>query len=176
MRTLRKMWEKGDLDGVLDYLCTVQESAKHDSLQLVVLADFFCSVDLQGNGLCLDSCTRLFPLLDSILATSTHSRTLHGSGTLAPASEHITQSVVKALLALLGAFGEVIRGTCSSAKQAGPHAGVDLQRDERLSKCKVCYQSILHLRQRISNMALQHHGNARLREDMREFMDVAKAF
>lgn len=170
------MWEKGDLEAVLDYLCTVQESAKHDSLQLVVLADFFGSVKLRGNGLCLDSCTRLLPLLDAILATSTHSRTLHGSGTLAPASEHITQAVVKALLTLTSTFGERIRGTCVAAKQAGPYGNVDVNRDERLGKCKVCYQSITHVRQRLSNMTLQHKGNAGLHADIGSFLDLVESY
>jgi len=177
VRTLRKMWARGDLEDVIDYLCTIEESAKHDSLQLVVLADFFSSIELRGNGLCLDSCVRLLPLLDAILATSTHSRALHGSGTIAPASEHITQAVVRALLQLIRPFGELIRGTCAAAQRAGAaHAGVDLQRDERLSKCKTCHQAIVHVRQRLSNMALQHRNNRGLTANMQAFYDIAKAF
>jgi len=177
VRTLRKMWARGDLEDVIDYLCTVEESAKHDSLQLVILADFFSSIELRGNGLCLDSCVRLLPLLDAILATSTHSRALHGSGTIAPASEHITQAVVLALLQLIRPFGELIRGTCAAAQRAGAvHAGVNLQQDERLSKCKICHQAIVHVRQRLSNLALQHRSNRALTANMQAFHDIAKAF
>ncbi len=175
IRTLRKMWQRGDLEDVIDYLCTLEEAAKHDSMQLVVLADFFHSVELRGNGLCLDSCVRLLPLLDAVLATSTHSRTLHGSGTIAPASEHILRAVLKALLCLLGSFGELIRSTCAAANPAA-HAGVDLQRDARLSKCKTCSQAVVHLRQRLANMTLQFRANRQLTSEAEAFLVLAKGF
>lgn len=143
----------------------------------MVLADFLCSVELRGNGLCLDSCVRLLPLLDAILATSTHSRALHGSGTIAPASEHITHAVVRALLQLIRPFGELIRGTCAAAQRAGAvHAGVDLQRDERLSKCKTCHQAIVHVRKRLANLSLQHRSNRQLTSDMQTFQEIVHVF
>ena len=152
------------------------KSAKHDSLQLVILADFFSSVELKGNGLCLDSCVRLLPLLDAILATSSHSRALHGSGTIAPAAEHITHAVVRALLQLIKPFGELIKGTCAAAQRAGAHVGVDLQRDERLSKCKTCLQAIVHLRKRLANMSLQYRNNRSLVAEMQTFQELVQEF
>jgi hypothetical protein len=166
VRMLRKLWDRGDLTDVIDYLCTIEESAKHDSLQLVVLADFLTRIELRGNGLCLDSCVRLIPLLDAILATSEQSRALHGSGTLKPASSHITEAALKALMSLVKAFGELIAlnrsdsgGSSNRNTNNSNHnnnhfgsPGVDLNHEERVKKCDVCYTHLQRVRRRLQAM------------------------
>lgn len=148
VRVLRKFWNRGDLEDVIDHLDTIKEAAKHDSLHLVVLADFFSNIELVGNGLCLDSCLRLLPLIEEMLSYTQKSRDLGSSGSLAPACSHIVSASLKAFNSLIGAFGELISDTCAS-HETSASAGVDLSREARFKKCKVCLDVMRSVRKRI---------------------------
>ena len=152
---------------------TIQESSKHDPLQLVVLADFFSKVELRGNGLSLDSCVRLLPLLDTVLSTNEHSRNLSGSGTLKPASDHIAGAVIRALLFLCRGFGEVISSTREGAN-LNKNAFVDIKGEERLKKCNVCHANLMRVRNRIDMMKLTYAHNKGFVRDLAQFYMVTK--
>lgn len=158
VRVLRKFWNRGDLEDVIDHLETIKEAAKHDALHLVVLADFFSHIMLVGNGLCLDSCLRLLPLIEEMLSYAQKSRDLGSSGSLVPACGHIVDASLKAFKSLIGAFGDLITDTCAS-HETSASAGVDLSREARFKKCKVCLDVMRSVRKRIPSIKEQFEGD-----------------
>ena len=163
LRMLRRLWEKGDMADVVDYLCNIHETTRHDPLQLCLLADFFCAVHLRGNGLCLDSCVRLLPLLDSMLGQS-RGLDAAGSGSGPGGGVHVCVAALRALVALCEAFGELIKSTRASA--AGPssaYSPVDLSREERLGKCNLCHSILLRARGQLAGLRERHARHAKSR-------------
>lgn len=148
LRMLRRLWEKGELADVIDYLCNIHESSRHDPLQLCLLADFLLAVELRGNGLCLDSCVRLLPLLDGMLRGLGEGG-MDGSGGLGSigSGEHVVNATYRSLINLLEAFAELIRTTRQHSGYSGlPGAPVDLSREERLGKCNLCHSILMRIR------------------------------
>lgn len=147
LRLLRRLWERGDLAGVLDLLASLHESSRHDQLQLCLLADFLCAVELRGNGLCLDSCVKLLPLLDDMLSAAAGDRTGAGSPPSASPGTHVAHAALRSLCSLCEAFGDLIRvtrGAVSGGQGIAP--GLDLSREERLSKCNACWSVLARVR------------------------------
>ena len=136
---------------------------------------------MRGNGLCLDSCVKLFPLLDSVLSKAEHSNAMSGSGTLKPAACHITGAVMKTLISLIRAFGELIRNTRSKSSElqdnniSKPYsAGIDVNGEERLRKCDKCYKTICSIRKRVDNITSTVLGmDRRLLAYIREFSKIS---
>jgi len=93
------------------------------------------------------------PLLEEMLVQAQRSGDLGSSGTLAPACSHVATAVVRAFTSLLEAFGELIRDTCASmhgsAGGGGQGIGVDLSREKRANKCKICREVLMNVRKRI---------------------------
>jgi hypothetical protein len=171
VRVLRKFWNRGDLEDVIDHLETIQGAAHHDALHLVVLADFFGSVQLRGNGLCLDSCLRLMPLLEAMLAYAQKGAELGGSGSLAPASGHVVASAVNAFSSLVVAFGDLIKDTCTT-HETSAHAGVDLSREARFKKCKVCLEVMRGVRKRVPALKGQFDGDGAMQQRLLDFQNT----
>ena len=144
-RMLRKLWEKGELADAIDHLCTLHEGViqSQDAQGLVLLADFFNAVELRGNGLCLDSCVRILPLLDGLISSNE-----------GWASAHVVHSVLRSVISLCQAFGELIRDT--RASMVAGASGVDLSREERLGKCNLCHSILYRLWGRLDAMRNQH--------------------
>jgi hypothetical protein len=135
------------LAGVLDLLASLHESSRHDQLQLCLLADFLCAVELRGNGLCLDSCVKLLPLLDDMLSAAAGDRTGAGSPPSASPGTHVAHAALRSLCSLCEAFGDLIRvtrGAVSGGQGIAP--GLDLSREERLSKCNACWSVLARVR------------------------------
>ena len=67
----------GDLIDVIDYIQTLSHGAAHDSTQLILLADFFSTIELRGGvnilSLTLDACVGFMVALDTILIANERS-------------------------------------------------------------------------------------------------------
>mmetsp|Transcript_1410 Transcript_1410/g.2299 ORF Transcript_1410/g.2299 Transcript_1410/m.2299 type:complete len:948 (-) Transcript_1410:20-2863(-) len=129
LRVLRQLWSKGDVLEAIEHLTILSDAVPHNGANLVTLADFFNAIELKGNGLSLDSCMSLLPILEQMLLTSD-----------GWTSEHITFAIFRSLSSLAHSFGELIRSTRSIITAGGPAAGgVDLSREARLNKCNTCH-------------------------------------
>ena len=129
LRILRQLWHKGEVMETIDHMTILSESIIVDSTNhLITLADFLNAIELKGNGLSLDSCVRILPILDKMISTK--------EGIL---SEHVVYSVYTALSSLSDSFGELISSTRSCIIASS--GGVDLTREARLNKCNACHEA-----------------------------------
>ena len=104
---------------------------------MVVIADFLSAVELKGNGLNLDSCAQLLPILEVMLDCGI-------------AVEHIVITALNSTIMLCEAFGELIRQTRATATNGS--VGVDISREERQRKCHMCYVSLDKIRSRLERV------------------------
>jgi len=128
LRTLRQLWHKGEVMETIDHMVMLSESIADSTNNLITLADFLNAIELKGNGLSLDSCVRILPILDKMISTK--------EGIL---SEHVVYSVYTALSSLSDSFGELISSTRSYIVASS--GGVDLTREARLNKCNACHEA-----------------------------------
>jgi len=128
LRTLRQLWHKGEVMETIDHMVMLSESIADSTNNLITLADFLNDIELKGNGLSLDSCVRILPMLDKMISTK--------EGIL---SEHVVYSVYTALSSLSDSFGELISSTRSYIVASS--GGVDLTREARLNKCNACHEA-----------------------------------
>lgn len=135
LKVLRKDWERGEVADAIEQLTILSDALPHCPSNLTTLADFFDSVELRGNGLSLDACVLMLPVLDQMIATSESWN-----------SEHVICSTFKSLTSLASAFGELIRTTRATIRVAG---GVDLSREARLNKCNACHDIFSRVHSRI---------------------------
>lgn len=155
LRLLKKLWVKGDLLDVIDYVQTLSRGAAHDSAHLTPLADFFSSVQLRsaGPGLTLDACVGFMTALDAIVTANERGTAgLVSSANTAncPGSAYIVGAVVKSFTELCEGFGELIRST-----RAVSVGGVDFSREERLRKCNACHAVLERLKGRLDGLRQQ---------------------
>lgn len=160
IKILRKLWEKGDLNSVVEHLSTLYDSAKHDTSLLTTIADFFTGVELRGNGLSLDLCARLMPFLEQVVTTPE-----------GWASEYVTSAVLKSFNYLLKAFGDLISQTISTHSNIVTghnrhQLGVDISREQRIERCNICYEVLMRLVKRLDSMKLTHRKSLQILEDI----------
>lgn len=148
VKLLGRLWDRKNIDDVIDHLSTMHEGSRSDAAQLVVLGDFLSAVEFKGMALTLDSCMRLLALLERVFA-----------GAEGWSLESVVVAVLKTLKSLLDAFGELIRQTRSIMI-----VGVDLSREERLRKCNACHTSLLRLRDQIDQLKHYHRKSVRVIE------------
>jgi hypothetical protein len=173
LRLLKKLWAKGDLTDVIDFVQTVSRGAAHDSTQLVLLADFFSSVELRGAGAAftLDACVGFMVALDGIVTANERgaSGLMTASACASAAGAHVLSACCKAFTELCEGFGELIRAT--RALSVG-HRGnlsparpaIDLSREERVRKCNACHAVLERLKGRLPELRqhAQRRGDPRL--------------
>ena len=173
LRLLKKLWAKGDLTDVIDFVQTVSRGAAHDSTQLILLADFFSSVELRGAGAAftLDACVGFMVALDGIVTANERgaSGLMTASAGASAAGAHVLNACCKAFAELCEGFGELIRAT--RALSVG-HRGslspvrpaIDLSREERVRKCNACHAVLERLKGRLDGMRqhAQRRGDLRL--------------
>jgi katanin p80 WD40 repeat-containing subunit B1 len=145
LKMLRLLWEKGDLSATVDHLCNLQEGSIHNSLHLILLADFLIAIELRGNGLNLDACVRLMPMLEAMLATN--------EGWL---NVHVVKAILKSFKSLCEAFGDLIKQT----RAVIGLGGVDLTREERLNRCNSCHDVMSRINLRLDSLLRQHRNNS----------------
>jgi hypothetical protein len=144
LKLLRMLWERGEVNDCVDHLAVLSDALAHSPAGLTTLADFFDAVELRGNGLNLDSCVRLLPILESMVAS--------GPGF---ASEHVMYATFKALATLAEGYGDLIRNTRATIVVGG----VDLSRETRLNKCNTCHAVFCRLGGRVEQLRRQFRAS-----------------
>ncbi|XP_073112660.1 katanin p80 WD40 repeat-containing subunit B1 homolog KTN80.3 isoform X2 [Elaeis guineensis] len=109
---VRQLWDRNDLKGVIRAMEKISDYA--------VSADILSILMEKGHAITLDLYTCLLPLLASLLESKI---------------DRYTSISLEMLLKLIKIFGPVIH----SALSAVPSVGVDLQAEERLEKCNLCF-------------------------------------
>jgi katanin p80 WD40 repeat-containing subunit B1 len=134
---LRKYWDKGDMDELVNHLLNMQLVAQQDPKLFFAAGDFFNSIELRGHGMSLDICTKLLPIMEGMVNTSL---------------EHLVLSSLKAVGTICEVFGELIRQT-RSVLVAG---GVDISREDRLRKCNLCHVVLARIKARADGLKLAY--------------------
>jgi hypothetical protein len=138
----RKHWEKGEMEEIVNHLTTLQVLAQQDPKQLFSAADFFNSIELRGHGMNLEYCTKILPVLESMMDSG---------------QEHQILSAMKTTVTLCEVFGELIRQT-RSIMVAG---GVDISREDRLKKCNLCHVVLMRIRSRLDSTRITFRKSAK---------------
>ncbi|KAJ0963963.1 hypothetical protein J5N97_029085 [Dioscorea zingiberensis] len=112
LQVVHRLWERNDIRGVINAMEKMSDHAVSADVINVLMA----KVDI----ITLDLCTCLLPLLTSLLESKM--------------DRHLGVSL-DMLLKLVKIFGPVIHSTLS----AGPSVGVDLQAEQRLERCNLCF-------------------------------------
>ena len=155
LRVLRQLWARGEVAEVVEHLTILSEAIPHSGgNNLTTLADFFMAVELRGNGLSLDACVRLLPVLESMVSTTEGWR-----------SEHVMYAAFRSFVSLADAFGELIRSTRALIVVGG----VDLSREARLNKCNACHAVFYRVGNRLEQLKRQFRAS-------RTIFDVLDAF
>lgn len=145
LKLLRLLWERGETTDAIDHLTVLSDALQHSVGNLSILADFFDAVELKGNGLNLDSCVKLLPILEAMISHST----LYSS-------EHVMYATLKSLASLAEGYGELIRNTRATIIVSG---GVDLSREARLNKCNACYSVFMRVDSRTDMLKRQFRAS-----------------
>ncbi|KAJ6790587.1 katanin p80 WD40 repeat-containing subunit B1-like protein [Iris pallida] len=112
LQVVRRLWERKDVRGLISAMENMSDHA--------VSADVVSVLMEKSDVVTLDICTSLLPLLTSLLGSKM--------------DRHLGISV-EMLLKLVKIFGPVIHSTIT----AGPMVGVDLQAEQRLERCNICF-------------------------------------
>ncbi|URE30335.1 katanin p80 WD40 repeat-containing subunit B1 [Musa troglodytarum] len=123
LRIVYRLWERNDIKGVIS---AIEKMSDH-----AVSADVLSSLMDKSDVITLDICPALLPLLTSLLESKM--------------DRHLGISL-EMLLKLVRIFGPVISSTLS----AGPSVGVDLQAEQRLERCNLCFIELEKVKHRIS--------------------------
>jgi hypothetical protein len=145
LKLLRLLWERGETTDAIDHLTVLSDALQHSVGNLSTLADFFDAVELKGNGLNLDSCVKLLPILEAMISHST-----------SYSSEHVMYATLKSLASLAEGYGELIRNTRATIIVSG---GVDLSREARLNKCNACYSVFMRVDSRTDMLKRQFRAS-----------------
>jgi hypothetical protein len=144
LRLLRNYWERGEVLSIVDHLHTILSTCSSDS-QVIVVADFFSSVDLKSPLISLDVCGQLLPLLEAMLDTGNSS---------------LISATLRAVQSLCESFGDLIRQT----RAVVVPGGVDLSREERLQKCNVSFVTFARIKSKLDGVRYQHRKNLAMRD------------
>ncbi|XP_058099733.1 katanin p80 WD40 repeat-containing subunit B1 homolog KTN80.3 [Magnolia sinica] len=112
LQIVRRFWERNDLKGAISALEKMSDHA--------VLADVISVLMEKSDVVTLDICTCLLPVLTSLIESKM--------------DRHIGISL-EMLLKLVRIFGPVIHSTLSASSSVG----VDLQAEQRLERCNLCF-------------------------------------
>lgn len=145
---LRKHWERGEIDDVVNHLLSLQVLGLQDPKQLIAAADFFGAIELRGHGMNLAACSKILPVLEGML-----------DGNL----ECLALAALRTMVTLIEVFGDLIRQT-RSVMVAG---GVDLSREDRLQKCNACHIVLCRIRARLDAIRLKYRKS-------RKFLEVVE--
>ncbi|KAK8963240.1 hypothetical protein KSP40_PGU003158 [Platanthera guangdongensis] len=145
LQVAQQFWRRKDVRGLISALGKISDHA--------VSADVISRLMEKTDLITLDLCASLLPLLSSLLDSKM--------------DRHLCISL-EMLLKLVKTFGPVIHSTLS----AGSSVGVDLQAEQRLERCNLCFiefekvkQSFLPLSRRGGSIAKSAHElNLALRE------------
>ncbi|KAG8562297.1 hypothetical protein GDO81_015636 [Engystomops pustulosus] len=133
--TVRAVWSTGDIKTSMDSAVAVND--------LSVVVDLLNIINLKGSLWKLDLCLTVLPQIDKLLQSK---------------YESYVQTGCVSLKLLLQRFLPLITDTLS----APPSVGVDISREERLMKCKLCYKQLKSLYGLVKSRASQsgRYGSA----------------
>ncbi|KAG0582551.1 hypothetical protein M758_3G068100 [Ceratodon purpureus] len=115
MQVVRRFWNKNDMKGAIEAMKKMADQ----SVLVEVLSVFMEKTDL----LTLEICYLLIPLLNGLLSTD---------------NDRFLMTALELLGRLVETFGPIIHATRTSA----PSIGVDLQAEQRLERCNMCYHEL----------------------------------
>lgn len=134
LRTVRTVWGNGDVKASLDSAVSIKD--------LSIVVDILNLINLKPSLWKLDLCTSILPQIEVLLQSKYESYVQTGCVSL--------KIILKKFLPLI-----------SDTLKAPPPVGVDITREERLQKCKVCHKQLLILHKVVKNQAKQigRHGS-----------------
>jgi WD40 repeat protein len=151
MKILKRLWMKGDLQEVVEYMDSLVHGAVHDPSQLVLLADMFASVELKGNNFTLQICVGFMSILDAMVSTAGGLRV-----------SAVVCAALKGFTELCVGFGDLIK----SARSIQLGGAVDLTKEERLRKCHACHGVVFKMKERFEKIKQLHRADYRLMDIM----------
>ncbi|PKA65250.1 Katanin p80 WD40 repeat-containing subunit B1 like [Apostasia shenzhenica] len=125
LRLVQRLWERKDIKGMVGALEKLSDHA--------VSADVFSVLVDRSDIITLDLCTCLLPPLTSLLESK---------------MDRCLGISLEMLQKLVKIFGSVIYSTIS----AGPSVGVDLQAEQRLERCNLCYIELEKVKQNLTSL------------------------
>nr|XP_033797615.1 katanin p80 WD40 repeat-containing subunit B1 isoform X2 [Geotrypetes seraphini] len=133
--TVRAVWSTGDIKTSVDSAVAIND--------LAVVVDLLNIINQKASLWKLDMCTSVLPQIEKLLLSK---------------YESYVQTGCTSLKMILQRFLPLITESLS----APPSVGVDISREERLMKCKMCYKQLQALSSMVKNKAGQsgRHGSA----------------
>ncbi|MQL93546.1 hypothetical protein Taro_026192 [Colocasia esculenta] len=125
LQVVHRLWERNDVKGVINAMEKMSDNA--------VSADVISALMDKSDTVNLDLCTSLLPLLTNLLQSKM--------------DRHVTISLGM-LLKLVRVFGPVIQSTLS----ASTSVGVDLQAEQRLEWCNLCFIELEKVKQNLLSL------------------------
>ncbi|XP_078176479.1 transducin/WD40 repeat-like superfamily protein isoform X2 [Carex rostrata] len=126
MQVVHQHWARNDVKGVISSLEKISDHA--------VSADVVSVLTEKAETITLDLCTCLLPLLAVLLESQTE--------------RHLSISL-ELLIKLVRTFGSMIHSTVA----AGPSSvGVDLQMEQRVERCNLCFIELEKVKNRLSSL------------------------
>ncbi|XP_063044003.1 katanin p80 WD40 repeat-containing subunit B1 [Engraulis encrasicolus] len=134
LNTVRGVWSNGDVKAAVDLAVSMKD--------LSIVVDILNIVNLKPSLWKLDLCTSILPQIEELLQSK---------------YESYVQTGCVSLKLILKRFWPLISDTLT----APPSVGVDITREERLQKCKMCYKQLLNVHKVVKNHAKQvgRHGS-----------------
>lgn len=117
LEVVYRCWHNNDVKGSIDATRRIQD--------LDVTADIISVLMENDNSITLDICTCVLPLASSVLEKSSYDRHL--------------KVALEMILKLVKSFGSTI----SSAVSSTPPVGVDIEAEQRLNRCNLCFQELI---------------------------------
>ncbi|KAH7692227.1 Katanin p80 WD40 repeat-containing subunit B1 protein [Dioscorea alata] len=140
VQVVHRLWERNDIKGVINALAKMSDHA----VSADVISVFMGKVDI----FTLELCTFLFPLLTSLLESKM--------------DRHLLVSM-EMLLKLVKIFGPVIHSTLS----AGPSVGVDVQAEQRLERCNLCFIELEKVKQVLPSLTRRGGSLAKTAQELK---------
>ncbi|CAM8921101.1 unnamed protein product [Rhodiola kirilowii] len=139
LQVVRRYWERNDLKGAISAMDKMSDHA--------VLADVISILIEKVDMVTLDICTLLLPLLTNLLESSV--------------DRHLGLSA-EMLLKLVRLFGSFIY----SAVSASSPVGVDIEAEQRLERCNICFTELENVKRRLPSFIRRGGLVAKLSQEL----------
>ncbi|XP_041805967.1 katanin p80 WD40 repeat-containing subunit B1 [Chelmon rostratus] len=135
LETVRAVWAREDIKSALDTAVSMND--------LSIVVDILNIINLQPSLWKLDLCTTILPQIDKLLQSKYESYMQTGCTSLKLIMKHFWMLI-------------------SDTLKAAPSVGVDITREERHQKCRMCCKQLKNLSNMVKNKATQvgRHGSA----------------
>eukprot|EP01038_Epipyxis_sp_PR26KG_P006458 gene6458-8882_t len=181
LRLLRQLWTKHEISETINELKALSDAITYNPSNLILLADFFEAMQLNGQGLSLDACVQIMPVINDMISYNyyyndamNYNAVGVGNGNNSNLSDHVIHACFRSLISLAEAFGELIRQTRSSIVVVS--GGVDLTREARLEKCNICHAIFLKTKGRIDQFKHHFRKNDRILDCIDAYQRLANIY